>query len=403
MRPLAPRSVRGVPVVVWVGFAAFVGLGLPEATLGVTWPSIRAEMGRPLSSLGLLLGALTAGYLPASALSGRVVARVGAGTMLGAATAVYVAAMGLYMWGPGFAALAIGSFLGGIAAGAIDPGINAHFAVHHGTRAMNLLHACFGIGATAGPFIATIVLGWGGSWRLPYLLYGSVQVVLLAAFVLTRRQWAVAPVADDGSTAADDPPTSPHRWMNPVVALSIVSFFVYTGLEVGAGVLAFTLLTESRGLSDHVAGLWATAFWGGLTVGRLALGLAGRRLDAEVTLRASVAGAIVALALVWIDPGGAGAAGFPLLGVSLAGVFPSLVLLTPVRVGAERTADVVGVQLSVAAIGAAAVPAALGVLAEDDLERIGPTLLALALTLAALDVVLARLSRPAAAPPPGGG
>ena len=179
--------MRGVPVVVWVGFAAFVGLGLPEATLGVTWPSIRAEMGRPLSSLGILLGALTAGYLPASALSGRVVARVGAGTMLGAATAIYVAAMGLYLWGPGFAALVLGSFLGGIAAGAIDPGINAHFAVHHGTRAMNLLHACFGIGATAGPLVATVVLGWGGSWRLPYALYAVVQLGMLAAQLITAR------------------------------------------------------------------------------------------------------------------------------------------------------------------------------------------------------------------------
>lgn len=394
--------MRGVPVVVWVGFAAFVGLGLPEATLGVTWPSIRAEMGRPLSSLGILLGALTAGYLPASALSGRVVARVGAGTMLGAATAIYVAAMGLYLWGPGFAALALGSFLGGIAAGAIDPGINAHFAVHHGTRAMNLLHACFGIGATAGPLVATVVLGWGGSWRLPYALYAVVQLGLLAAFVTTRGRWASTPVDDAGSSPG--PQVEPqHHWASPVVLLSVVSFFVYTGLEVGAGVLAFTLLTESRGLSDQAGGLWAAAFWAGLTIGRLALGVAGRRLDAEVTLRASVAAAVASILLVWLDPGGAGAAGFPLLGFSLAGVFPSLVLLTPRRVGTERTADVVGVQLSLAAIGAAAVPAALGVLAEDDLERIGPALFALALALAALDVVLARLSRPGAAPPPGGG
>ena len=65
--------------------------------------------------------------------------------------------------------------------------------------------------------------------------------------------------------------------------------------------------------------------------------------------------------------GGAGAVGFPLLGLSLAGVFPSLVLLTPRRVGSARTPTVVGLQFSVASIGASGIPAAIGFLAEDDL------------------------------------
>src|SRR5690606_4253063 len=121
--------------------------GMPEATLGVTWPSIRADFDRPLGSLGILLGALTLGYLPSSLLSGHVVARLGPGRMLAAASAIYVVALGLYAIGPAMVVLAIGSFLAGVASGAIDPGINAHFAVHQGTRAMNLLHASFGIGA----------------------------------------------------------------------------------------------------------------------------------------------------------------------------------------------------------------------------------------------------------------
>lgn len=379
-----------VPVVVWLGFAAFIGLGLPEATLGVTWPSIRAEMDRPLSGVGILLGAITVGYLPASALSGRIVARLGAGRMLAVATALYVGGLCLYLVGPTFPVLVVGSAFAGMAAGMIDPGLNAHFAVHHGPRAMNLLHACFGIGATLGPFVATVVLGLGGSWRAPYGVYAAIQIGLLVGFVTTRDRWSVrsdpgAAVDGDTSAAVTAPP-----WATP---LSIVEFFLYTGLEVGAGVLAYTLLTEGRGVSDGAAGLWTTAYWGALTAGRAMLGFVGNRLTPEQVLRGGTVGAIAATALVAVDPAGIGAVGLPVLGFSLAGLFPSMVLLTPRRVGTDRTAGAVGVQFSVAAIGASGVPAAISWLADDDLERIGTALFVLAVAVAALDLLLDRVSR----------
>lgn len=380
-----------MPIVVWLGFAAFIGLGLPEATLGVTWPSIRTEMGRPLSSLGIVLGALTVGYLPSSALSGRVAARVGGGRALAGASAVYAAGLSLLVLGPTFEFVVAGSLLNGIAAGQIDPGLNAHFALRHGSRAMNLLHASFGIGATVGPFVATMTLRADGSWRVAYLLYMVVQLVLLVGFVATRDRWAAPPADPASPTPRHEPPVHAPARARLTVVLSLVNFFLYTGLEVGAGVLAFTLLTESRGFSDTAGGMWAAAFWAGLTVGRVALGVAGHRLAAETTLRVSVVGAIGTSALIWLDPAGLGAAGFPLLGVVLAGIFPSLVLLTPRRVGTERTADVVGVQFALAGIGASAVPAAIGVLADGALERIGPSLFGLAVSIAVLDVILARL------------
>jgi fucose permease len=379
-----------VPVVVWLGFAAFIGLGLPEATLGVTWPSIRAELDRPLSSVGILLVSITVGYLPSSALSGRVVRVLGAGRMLGVATGLYVAGLSLYMAGPAFGALVLGSVLSGAAAGMIDPGLNAHFAVHHGPRAMNLLHASFGVGATLGPFIATIVIGLGGSWRVPYAIYVAIQLSLLAGFALTRDRWSVG--ADDRSSAPDtdvEPSDAPQS----VVALSIVEFFLYTGLEVSAGVLAFTLLTEGRGVSDGAAGLWTTAYWASLTAGRFLLGVAGHRVRPEQVLRRGTIAAILGTLLLAGDPAGQGAAGLPILGFALAGLFPSMVLLTPRRVGVERTAGLVGIQFSVAAIGASGVPAAISWWATDDVERIGPALVFLALAIAGVDLLVDQRSR----------
>ncbi|MFP4511765.1 MAG: MFS transporter [Acidimicrobiales bacterium] len=391
--------VRGqnVPVVVWLGFAAFIGLGLPEATLGVTWPSIRSEMDRPLAAVGLLLGAITVGYLPTSALSGRLTTRFGAGWMLAGASVVFAAAMASYALGPTLHFLVAGSLLSGIAAGIIDPGINTHFALRHGTRAMNLLHASFGIGATSGPFIATVVIGASGSWRIPYAAYLVVQVVLLSGFVATRHRWTAAPEETTvaSATPADTEGTPAPEGAHPrtVIGLSTLVFFVYTGLEVGGGVLAFTLLAEGRGISDTAAGLWATAFWAGLTVGRTALGIGGARLAPEHIVRGGTMAAVVATAVITVDPGGAGAIGFPLLGTALAGIYPGLVLLTPGRVGPARTPNVMGLQFSVAAIGASGIPAAITLLAEGHLERIGVALLTLAVVVTLLDLALTRLTQ----------
>ena len=391
----------------WLGFAAFIGLGLPEATLGVTWPSIRAELDRPLSSVGWLLGAITVGYLPSSAMSGRVVARLGAGRMLAVATGLYVAGLSLYLVGPAFWVLVVGSACSGVAAGMIDPGLNAHFAIHHGTRAMNLLHASFGIGATLGPLVATVVLQLGGSWRIPYAVYAALQIGLLAGFVLTRDHWSVRsePPSEPTDDIASEPPSGPAERPSHRLAtgLSIVEFFVYTGLEVGTGVLAYTLLTEERGVSEGAAGLWTTAYWASLTVGRALLGVVGGRTSPRRVLRVGTCLVVVATTFFALDPGGAGAVGLPVLGLALSGIFPSMVLLTPERVGTDRTAGVVGVQFSVAAIGASGVPAAISWLADDDLERIGPCLVALALVLAALDVAASHVSSGAATARRGGG
>jgi len=381
-----------VPVVVWLGFAAFIGLGLPEATLGVTWPSIRAELDRPLSSVGVLLAAITVGYLPASALSGQIVVRLGAGKMLAVATGLYVAGLSLYMLGPVFGVLVVGSVCWGVAAGMIDPGLNAHFAVHHGQRAMNLLHASFGIGATLGPFVATVVLGLGGSWRVPYAIYVGIQTALLLGFVATRDRWSVRPSPDEDAATAD-PEVVPARASTAILGLSFAEFFLYTGLEVATGVLAYTLLTEGRGVSEGAAGLWTTAYWASLTIGRALLGVAGGRLRPEQVLRGGTLGAVAGTLIIAIDPGGLGAVGLPVLGLALAGLFPSMVLLTPRRAGSDRTAGVVGLQLSLAAIGASGVPAVISWIANDDVELIGPSLVVLAIAVTGIDLILGRATR----------
>jgi fucose permease len=69
-------------LVLLLAYAGFVGLGLSNSLMGVAWPSVRDTFGQPQDALGVYLIGNTLGYMIASSFSGRLLARLGAGTTL---------------------------------------------------------------------------------------------------------------------------------------------------------------------------------------------------------------------------------------------------------------------------------------------------------------------------------
>ena len=84
---------------------------------------------------------------------------------------------------------------------------------------------------------------------------------------------------DGGRVKADvtDPAaTWSRRRIVTVLALGLVVFFVYTGLEVSAGQWETSYLRGHLGLSASAAGLAAFGYWGALTAVRIGLALPRR-------------------------------------------------------------------------------------------------------------------------------
>lgn len=343
-----------------ITFVVFVMLGLPEGVLGTVWPSMRADLGRPVSSLAWLIGGYTVGYLVSTGSSGRLSERVGVqrAVQLGVATT----AVGLLFYVVSFAwpITVIGSVVLGTGAGIVDASINADVALRHGQRVMHLLHAAFGVGATLGPLIATGIVRLNASWRIAYAVLVVFEVVLLLLLLRER------PDKVDAESAVDDQGAAARTARNPnlVLAASLFYFAVYVGAEVSIGQWSFSVLTEERGVAATAAGFAVAAYWGGLTVGRLLLGAVDERLHPLTLLRGSVVIALVAGIWFWSDGPGAVIA-LPVLGLSFAGVFPSLVLLTPGWVGRDRVARAVGLQLSASSAGAIVSSALLALVARQ--------------------------------------
>lgn len=380
-------------LLVGLAYAAFISLGLPDGLTGVAWPSIRTTFGLPLDALGALITTATIGYLVSSFSSGRMLARLGVGWLLVLsclATAISLLGYGL---APLWAVMVGLGLLAGLGAGAIDAGLNTYAAENFSPRTVNWLHASFGLGAATGPIVMSSVISAGQSWRLGYLIVGVAQLLLASCFAFTRNQWH----AHTGEAQAGSLPSAPmaRTLLLPSAWLSMLLFFLYTGLEITAGQWLYTLLTEARGLLPALAGIWVSVYWGSLTVGRLLSGAIVARITVRRLLQLCMLGAILGVLLLWINLAPwLSLAGVALLGVSLAPMFPSLISLTPARMGPAHAANTVGFQIAAAMLGGATLVSGFGLLADrSGLETLGPFLLVAAVCLTIVFQILDRQTR----------
>jgi len=373
-------------LVLLLAYAGFIGLGLSNSLMGVAWPSVRDTFGQPQDALGVYLIGNTIGYMLASAFSGRLLARLGAGTMLalsGSLVGVSLLAAGS---APSWPALVALGFAAGLSGGAIDGGLNGYAAAHFSPRAMNWLHACFGIGATFGPAIMTAVLAGGLSWRVGFWIVAGLQLALALCFGLTRRLWSDPAPRSSGAEPVRGAALAATLRL-PITWLGITLFFAYTGAEIATGQWVYSLLTEERGVSTTLAGTWVSLYWASLTLGRILFGFVVQRISPTTLLRWCMAGALLSALLIWLNlapwPTFAGIA---LMGLCLAPQFPLLISATPEYLGAAHGANGVGLQVAAASLGGAALPSLIGVLAAwyNTLEVLGPFLFVTTLLMTAL-------------------
>ncbi|AXK31436.1 MFS transporter [Streptomyces armeniacus] len=169
---------------------AYVSMALPDSVMGIVWPAMRTDLHQPLGALGLLLPFGLGAAVLSSSMTGRILARTHIGGLLAGSTALSAAAILGYSLAPSLWAVIAATVLLGLANGAVDGGLNAHAARHFGARHLTWMHASYGLGAVAGPAIATAALSAGVHWRWTYALIAAVQTALAYAFVRSAHRWA---------------------------------------------------------------------------------------------------------------------------------------------------------------------------------------------------------------------
>jgi fucose permease len=294
----------------------------------------------------------------------------------------------------------------GLGFGALDSSLNAQAANHFGARDINWMHASYGLGATIGPLATTALLGAGLSWRSVYATMAVALAALAFLFAFSRQRWAnsrapaVASTAGPGAKSGGSLSSSdPRRASRSAVFSALIFSAVETGIESGAGIWGYLFLTSGRGLSDEAAGVAVAAYWAMMLVGRAVLGPVAERIGAQAVLGGAVVGvAVGAVVMSLPGPGPVAVAGMMTLGLAAAPIFPLLTLTTARRLGATNriaTTRTVSLQVAASAIGAAALPAAIGVaIGALNAKALAPLLLGLALAMGGVYVRVSRQPLP---------
>jgi fucose permease len=334
----------------------FVLLGMGLTGLEVAWPSVADDLDRSLGELGYVSLCFGGGYTVSTLTSGRLADRWSIGSLLLAGGAVAIFGLIALAAAPSWTAFLTAAALLGMSGGLIDAATNAFVAVRRGPREMGFIHGAFGIGAIGGPLLLTAFLATGTSWRAAFILLAVAETVYIGGL------WRLARRIDVPTSHDRDPTTSPSL-RSPTLVWSVVVFFVYSGVAAGAGLWAFTLLTEERGVGKTAGGIIVAGYWAAFTASRFVLGFVGERADPDRVLRWSAVATILGLGLFWWNPNPAiGVAALIFTGFAHGPIFPLEVQLTPVRFGAALTATVVGYEFAAATFGTAALPGITGFL-----------------------------------------
>jgi fucose permease len=376
---------RGLLPVIYI---AFVGLGLPDTILGAVWPAVRRDFALPLDAAGQAVLITTAGIALSSLTTARLLDRFGTGAVLAASSLLAATALALNALAPGWWFMLLAAVVAGLGGGAVDTALNGFVARHYGARHMNWLHGSWGIGATLGPLVAALAMGQGRSWRHAYGLLAAAELALTLLFIATLPRWRERQAPRPATTAAgaDAPPSS--RGARASVAL----FAVYGSLEASIGLWSASYLVATRAATPATAGAAVAFYWGGLTGGRLVLGLFATGGAELRIVRAGLWTVFPAALVVAIPqlPLGVAMVALALLGAALGPIYPTVMHDTPHRFGDTLGRRLVGYQVAACSVGIAVIPWLVGMVLRSTTMAVLPVVLA---ALAAGALLLERARR----------
>ena len=346
-------------------YIAFISLGLPDTLLGSAWPIIHEELNVPISWSGIIFMIISACTVVSSLQSDRLTKRFGAAKITAVSVAMTAVALFGFSVSHSFVLLCIFAIPYGLGAGSVDAALNNYVALHFESRHMSWLHCMWGVGASAGPYIMSMAVSHTGSWNNGYRIIGVIQVVLSIIIFMSLPLWKRKEPVD--GEVSEETVTTPIPLKEvirfPGAKQVMLAFFCYCALEQTVGLWASSYLVVYKGIPEVTATAFAGLFFIGITAGRAVNGFLTFKLSDTKLIH--LGQGIIALGIIMLMlplPQIVGLAGFVIIGLGCAPIYPCIIHSTPVHFGKEKSQAMVGVQMASAYIGTSIMPPLFGLL-----------------------------------------
>ena len=306
-------------------YLAFIVLGLTTAANGPSLPKLAEHTSSALERISLIFVFGSLGYLIGSFFGGRAYDRLPAHKLMTLTLLAVGAACVLIPLAQTLPVLLFAMFLSGLAAGVLDVGCNTLLIWTHGEKAgpfLNGLHFFFGVGSLVAPLLLARVLVLTGDIHWLFWIF-AIVCAPMAAWLWFLPEPKHAVTGEQKSAAF---PVLP-------VVLIVILFLLYVGLELGFGNWIYTYAL-TLGLETEITAAYLTSvFWGSFTFGRLVGVWVSTRLRPATILFADILGCAVsaAIVLLWRESSTALWIGTFGLGLSMASMFPTFLLLAGER------------------------------------------------------------------------
>ena len=346
-------------------YISFISLGLPDSLLGSAWQSMYAGLHVPVSYAGIISMIIAGGTIVSSLLSNRLIKKLGTGTVTAVSVCMTAAALLGFSISNSFLMLCLWAIPYGLGAGSVDTALNNFVALHYKARHMSWLHCFWGIGASLGPYIMGAYLTRGLTWNSGYRTIGVFQMVLTAILIFSLPLWKKSSPSSEDKEELHKSLKMKELLRIPGAKSALTAFFCYCALEATTGLWGSSYMVMERGIRADVAAKWMALFYLGITFGRFVSGFLTMKLGDKNMVRIGQGIAVLGI-IAFLLPFGNTVlcAGFLLVGVGCAPIYPSLLHETPDNFGRELSQAIMGMQMACAYIGSTLMPPLFGLMAE---------------------------------------
>ena len=350
-------------------YYAFLCSGMMTTVLGAILPSLSEEYGLSYTLQGSLLSFHQIGNLAAVYIAGFLPYAIGRkmSTLLGA-SGIILGLVFMTLYGNPFF-LIFSFLLTGIGRGTMSNMTNVVVGQSAGNKAggLNLLHACFAVGAFVSPIIA--IAAGDDMWRVPGWIISVLMLIALILLGTSKLSSERSRKAKGGETRFL---TSIGFWLNTMI------MFFYLCAEASLTGWLVTYFIDSGIFPQSIATSMQSILWVMILIGRLVCASISNRMDKSVLIlilgiimtaffSVMVNASVPALAVIGVFG----------VGVSMSGIYPTTLSTMPADYNSSTVAT--GTCIAVATVGAILMPLVIGTVAESAGIASGITLIALAL------------------------
>ena len=341
-------------------YLAFISLGLPDSLIGSGWPMMHLTLDVPVSYMGLLTMLISGGTIISSLLSDRMTRKFGTKTVT--VVSVFMTAIALlgFSLSNQFWMLILFAIPYGFGAGSIDAALNNFVALHYTSRHMSWLHCFWGVGTVISPFVMKYALTTS-NWNMGFRIVSFIQFAI--GFVILATLWAWRAKADTFEQGSEPVGISQAIRIKGVPTL-LLGFLAYCAAEATAMGWASTYLVQYKGISPKEAAGLGSLFFIGITAGRFFSGFIMNRLGDRKMIFLGTGVLLVGIVMLTlpIDIPIVAFAGFVLIGLGCAPIYPCIIHSTPYNFGAENSGAIIGIQMASAYVGSTFMPPLFGYL-----------------------------------------